>query len=92
MKIYQILENGYFGGELEVPDGTQGIPLYTTRTATPEIPEGKFAFWNGQGWDLVDAPPPVPVVESTTPVEPVVQDPGVQEPVVEPAVQDPPPA
>lgn len=57
MKIYRILENGYYGGEQEIPDDVTGIPLYTTRTAPPEIPEGKMGFWNGSGWDVIDPPP-----------------------------------
>lgn len=57
MKIYRILENGYYGGEEEVPDNAQGIPLFTTRTVPPEIPNEKFGFWSGTKWIVVDHPP-----------------------------------
>lgn len=81
MKIYRILENGYYGGEQEVSDDTIGIPLFTTRTEPPEIPEGKFGFWNGQGWNLIDHPPPMPP-------DPIVQEQAI--PVTEPILDNPP--
>lgn len=57
MKIYRILENGYFGGEEAVADDEFGIPLGTTRTAPPQIPPGQHAYWSGSGWVAVVAPP-----------------------------------
>ena len=58
MKIYKILPNRYFGGSIEVPDGTKGIPIGHTRTPTPDIPDGYFAVWIGNGWSLTSTPPP----------------------------------
>jgi len=52
MIIYKIETTGCYGGTLEIPDGSIGIPLWTTRTAPPEIPEGFFAIWNGSGWNI----------------------------------------
>jgi len=43
MIIYKIQQDGYYGGSMLVPDGTKGIPLWTTRTAPPTIPKGKCA-------------------------------------------------
>lgn len=79
MKIYQILENLYYGGEIEVPDGTQGIPLYTTRTAPPEIPNGMFGRWNGSGWDVTDQPPPMdlPIVDPAPEITTETTDPTI---------------
>jgi hypothetical protein len=59
MIIYRILENGYYGGALEVDDNTQGIPLGTTRTPVPEIPENQYAIWRGTAWALTTQPPPM---------------------------------
>lgn len=70
MKIYKILPNRYYGGEIEVPDGTLGIPKGTTRTAPPFIPPGMTAIWNGKGWDITRFPSPMsnptPVIEQPT--------------------------
>ena len=69
MKIYHIDSTGNYGGFIEVPDNTPGIPLGYTRTAVPEIPEGFNAVWVGVGWKLVAKPAPVdnvPVVEAQT--------------------------
>jgi hypothetical protein len=63
MVIYKIRQDGYYGGSMLVPDGTKGIPLWTTRTAPPDIPEGKCARWAGNCWMIVN-PPPVPEPES----------------------------
>tara|TARA_B100000497_G_scaffold43912_1_gene51019 strand:- start:6616 stop:6852 length:237 start_codon:yes stop_codon:yes gene_type:complete len=60
MNIYKIKANKYFGGTIIVPDSVRGIPLFTTRTAPPEIPEGHYAIWNGRGWSLTTNAPPVP--------------------------------
>lgn len=57
MLIYKIADNGYFDGTLEVPDDTAGIPLGTTRTPAPEIPDGMHAKWTGAGWELTAEPP-----------------------------------
>lgn len=66
MILYRInLSNGYFDGTLEYPDDPEeimGIPYGTARKATPDIPEGHYAVWNGSGWDLTSSPPP-PYVE-----------------------------
>lgn len=71
MIIYTILKNGYFGGTQELPDGTAGIPLWTTRTAVPEIPEGMYARWMGTYWAITqDPPPPEPVPEPELMPEP----------------------
>lgn len=79
MKIYRILENGYFGGEEEVPDDTLGIPLYTTRTAPPDIPSGQFAFWQGTGWLIVSAGPQIeePPAEISPTEALLVEEPSV---------------
>lgn len=76
MLIYVIGENGYYGGSYEVSEDTQGIPLGTTRTEVPSIPEGSYARWNGSGWDLTDIPPSAPVAYSEPIPEPV--DPTVE--------------
>lgn len=65
MIIYKILENGYFGGSVTVPDSTKGIPLWHTRTAPPTDTEGKFILWAGNQWVLTDSPPPVATVTET---------------------------
>ena len=57
MIIHKIETNRYYGGTLEIPNESIGIPLWTTRTAPPEIPNGFFAIWNGGGWDLTTTPP-----------------------------------
>lgn len=59
MIIYVILPNGYFGGTMEVPDDTIGIPFGTTRTPVIEIPEGHYAIWKGTYWELTTVSPPV---------------------------------
>jgi len=70
MIIYKIQQDGYYGGSMLVPDGTKGIPLWTTRTAPPEIPEGKCAKWAGNGWAIVDIPIiPEPELEPTLDTE-----------------------
>lgn len=56
MKIYKINRNGYFGGELNIPD-RKGIPLYTTRTIPPEAPDGMFIKWSGKEWVLTAIDP-----------------------------------
>jgi hypothetical protein len=64
MLLYIIGENSYFQGTMEYPDDPDeiyGIPYGTTRTPTPEIPEGMYAYWVGNGWELTDAEPP-PIV------------------------------
>jgi len=63
MRIYKILENGYYGGYLDVPDDTQGIPFGTTRTEIIDIPENNFAKWTGSGWSVTSNPPPPEIVE-----------------------------
>jgi hypothetical protein len=71
MKIYRILSNSYFGGEILLPDNTVGIPYGTTRTPVPEIPDGKFAIWNGRGWSITEiSPNDVPV--ENPPVQKVI--------------------
>ena len=62
MKLYQILPNGYLGEITEVPDETIGLPPGRTNTIPPEIPEGKFAYWAGTHWSIVEYPPFEPVV------------------------------
>jgi hypothetical protein len=57
MKVYKINENLYYGGEVDLPDNTKGIPLGTTRTQVPEIPEGKYAKWIGNTWYITEVPP-----------------------------------
>lgn len=60
MIIYKIQQNGYYGGTLEIPDDSIGIPLWTTTVSPPEIPDGFFAIWNGGGWNIVgESPKPI---------------------------------
>ena len=62
MILYRIGGNGYFDGTMEWPDDPEeinGIPYGTTKTATPEIPEGSYAVWSGSGWYLIQTPPPI---------------------------------
>lgn len=59
MIIYKILENGYFGGSVTVPDSTKGIPLWHTRTIPPNPEEGKYILWSGNQWMITEVPPPV---------------------------------
>lgn len=58
MKLFRILENGYFGGMSEVPDEI-GFPPGNTTVETPDIPEGMFAKWTGYNWELTDVAPSV---------------------------------
>lgn len=60
MIIHQIQENGYYGGTIEIPDDSVGIPLWTTRTGPQEIPPGMYAVWNGGGWNITNSAPPDP--------------------------------
>jgi hypothetical protein len=53
VKIYQIKADGYYGGMVDVPNGTSGIPLGYTRTAVPVIPAGHTAMWVGTQWRVV---------------------------------------
>ena len=72
MKVYQILPNRYYGGELLLPDGTRGIPARTTRTPPPPAGTDQYLIWNGNGWLLTNtAPPPDPVLpgEEPTPAD-----------------------
>ena len=69
MKIYKINSTtGYFDGELEVPDETVGIPLFTTRTVVPEWQEGQYAVWAGSDWFITTDPPPT-IINTTEPTE-----------------------
>lgn len=65
MIIYKILENGYFGGSVTVPDSTKGIPLWHTRTIPPSPEEGKYILWSGNQWMITEVPPPVATVTET---------------------------
>jgi hypothetical protein len=72
MIIYKILENGYYGGELDYPD-SDGIPFGTTRTAPPEIPEGYYCRWSGRGWELTLDPPRPQQVQYIEPPRPDIK-------------------
>lgn len=72
MNIYRILENGYFGGVTDVPDGTKGIPPGNTRTPVPEIPDGHYAVWHGRGWSLTTVAPPVRDIPNSERIKEIV--------------------
>jgi len=81
MKIYKILENGYYGGYIDVDDNTIGIPYGTTRTEIIDIPENNFAKWTGSGWVVTSNPPPVEIIteelmieEEIIPEEPIIEE------------------
>jgi hypothetical protein len=57
MIAYRILKNGYFGGEVTLPDSEKGTPPYVTRTSVQSIPDGCYALWNGRGWTITSVPP-----------------------------------
>lgn len=59
----------YYDGNLILSDNKKGIPLYTTRTAPPDIPEGMYAIWSGRGWNITDIPPPVKKTEEVIMVD-----------------------
>jgi hypothetical protein len=68
MIAYRILKNGYFGGEVTLPDSEKGTPPYVTRTPVQSIPEGCYALWNGRGWTITSVPPR-PVDETPKSIE-----------------------
>jgi hypothetical protein len=72
MIIYKILDNGYYGGELDYPD-SDGIPFGTTRTVPPEIPEDYYCKWAGNGWELTLDPPRPLQVQYVEPPRPDIQ-------------------
>lgn len=70
MRVYKILTNRYYGGELLVPDSTRGIPAGTTRTPPPPVAEhNQYLIWNGNGWLLTDNPPPTDLYDSVVTIE-----------------------
>jgi hypothetical protein len=71
MKVYKILPNLYYGGTVELPDGTPGIPYGTTRTEIPELNNGEYAVWAGQSWRVTKIPP-AEIVEPKPPVQKVI--------------------
>jgi hypothetical protein len=58
MKVYQILPNRYYGGEINLPNGVKGIPINTTRTPPPPVSIDQYLIWNGNGWLLTKIAPP----------------------------------
>jgi len=80
MRVYQILPTRYYGGEIDLPDGTQGIPPRTTRTRPPPTLPGQWLIWNGNGWLLTKIAPPEPesqIVPEPGPALP--EDPGTSD-------------
>jgi hypothetical protein len=73
MIAYRILKNGYYGGDVMLPDNQKGTPPYVTRTPVPSIPEGSYAIWNGRGWTIT-ATPPRPDNEPPKPTTITVED------------------
>lgn len=66
MLIYKIDDNLIFTGETKEILPKRGVPLGWTRTAPPEIPEGKFCRFLSGEWTIIDEMPaekPDPVPE-----------------------------
>lgn len=60
MNYHTIDNNGYYIRSYEInPYGP--LPGRGTQTDLPEIPEDKFAFWNGAEWQLHDEKPAEPL-------------------------------
>jgi hypothetical protein len=58
MKVYCYDKCGYYTGECDAPEnprdeGTYLMPAKSTELKPPTIPEGKLAYWNDKGWELV---------------------------------------
>lgn len=73
MKIYHyhFLNGGLTGTGLADPDplvpGNWLIPAYATTVEPPSVPDGQFAAWKGDAWELRDIPAPF---VSDAPAEP----------------------
>lgn len=67
MILYQILENGYYGGSYQTED-SDSLPYGYTRIPVIELIDGKYAIWTGAGWNSTTNPPPL-VVDQVPSVE-----------------------
>lgn len=62
MLIHQIGPGGYWTGASREISDKQGVPKGWTRCPLPELSQGMFAAWGGQGWTVAATPfaPPAP--------------------------------
>jgi hypothetical protein len=65
--IYHYDIQNYFDGLTQEITEEQGAPPSWTFTPVPPIPDGKYAYFIGPNWIIVDEKPPLP-----TPPEPPV--------------------
>ena len=59
--IYQFDSKRIFTGNTQEISERSGAPSGWTRTPVPEIPEGKFAMFMGNSWNIIDNYPTPPL-------------------------------
>lgn len=74
--IYHFDAANVWNGEFREISDMDGAPPGWTFNAPPDVPQGKFAYFVGPNWIIIDALPPEPV----TPIQ--VQAGPITEPVV----------
>jgi hypothetical protein len=92
--IYQIGSNGYWTGASREIGDKDGAPRGWTRSPIPDLGEGEYATWGGNGWRIVGEyvapeppPPPVPDVVSRFQAKAALSAAGLL-PAVEAALAD----
>ena len=92
--IYQIGSNGYWTGASKEIGDKDGAPRGWTRSPLPDLGEGEYAAWGGNGWRIVGEyvappppPPPVPDVVSRFQAKAALSAAGLL-PAVEAALAD----
>lgn len=65
--IYHYDFQNVFDGLTQEISEDQGAPISWTFTPVPPIPDGKFAYFVGPSWIIIDERPPLPP-EPTPPV------------------------